>query len=794
MRDLTGFRTMALFGQRHPRRLRGTRLAVGAPHGSIARAVAALRNRAVLGRVVLCLCAITLLAIAAEAWRTPFPYRVGNRPIHGVQASVDFRRVNRIETDRRRQQAVTRVPLHFRRQELLGESLTNQLRADFQTLAETEFLRELPNEVAQRFALRKPESTGSDNATSGSSNDAAFEKLRDLILARDLGQDGSAAQTRIERVEGLLAEFQQLLLVIGQAGIIDREDVRRLNITPGMRLQLETEGSAISSMVGPGDVELESMMKPGGRIASVWESIPLLGRVRSSIEAWLRSSIEPTLVYDRSETERARRTARDSVDVVFESWYTGQVLVGPGEVIEADDLELLKDEYLAAEEHVPLYQRLIRTATVFLMLIVLGAINGYHLMRHERHVVRSWPRLTVYLLTIVLTVALSRWAAHFQSLHVEVVPVVAAAMIFAVAYSQVMASLTALTVCLILTLSTFGSLNQFVALMSVSVTAINLLSYVPSRSTLIRVGFVTALVYFVVFTGLGVLRSHSIDVVWNDWQIVSDAVKGAALCFGAGFLVAGSLPYVERAFGVVTDISLLEMSDISHPLLQELVRRAPGTYNHSITVASIGESAADAIGANGLLVRVGAYFHDIGKMLKPQYFIENTEGGKTSRHKDLAPAMSTLIIIGHVKDGVDLALEHHLPQSIIDFIEQHHGTTLVQYFYHEALKQAEAEPDHRTDAQESSFRYPGPKPQTREAGVMMLADAVESASRTLSEPTPKRIESLVHKITMDKLLDGQFEESNLTLTEINIVEESLTHSLSAIYHGRIKYPDQRSAG
>ncbi len=191
---------------------------------------------------------------------------------------------------------------------------------------------------------------------------------------------------------------------------------------------------------------------------------------------------------------------------------------------------------------------------------------------------------------------------------------------------------------------------------------------------------------------------------------------------------------------------------------------------------------------------MGAYFHDIGKMLKPQYFVENTEGGESSRHKDLAPAMSTLIIIGHVKDGVDLALEHHLPQSIIDFIEQHHGTTLVQYFYHEALKQAEAEPDHRTDAEEASFRYPGPKPQTREAGVMMLADAVESASRTLSEPTPKRVETLVNKITMDKLLDGQFEESNLTLTEINIIKESLTHSLSAIYHGRIKYPDQRSAG
>ena len=159
----------------------------------------------------------------------------------------------------------------------------------------------------------------------------------------------------------------------------------------------------------------------------------------------------------------------------------------------------------------------------------------------------------------------------------------------------------------------------------------------------------------------------------------------------------------------MTDISLLELSDISHPLLQELVRRAPGTYNHSIAVATLAEAAADAIGANGLLCRVGAYFHDIGKMLKPQYFIENMLPGEASRHEQLVPAMSTLIIIGHVKDGVDLAAQHHLPAALIDFIEQHHGTTLVEYFYHDATKQAETQPDHRSEVQESSFRYPGPE-------------------------------------------------------------------------------------
>jgi putative nucleotidyltransferase with HDIG domain len=212
-----------------------------------------------------------------------------------------------------------------------------------------------------------------------------------------------------------------------------------------------------------------------------------------------------------------------------------------------------------------------------------------------------------------------------------------------------------------------------------------------------------------------------------------------------------------------------------------------------MAVATIGETAADRIGANGLMVRVGAYYHDIGKMLKPQYFVENMTEGMPSRHAHLAPAMSTLIIIGHVKDGVDLARQHNLPQSLIDFIEQHHGTTLVEYFYREATKRADQQPDHKTDAEESSFRYPGPKPQTREAGVLMIADAVESASRTLIDPTPKRIEGLVEEITLKRLLDGQFDESSLTLSEIRMIEESLTKSLIGIYHGRIKYPEQRTA-
>jgi putative nucleotidyltransferase with HDIG domain len=192
-----------------------------------------------------------------------------------------------------------------------------------------------------------------------------------------------------------------------------------------------------------------------------------------------------------------------------------------------------------------------------------------------------------------------------------------------------------------------------------------------------------------------------------------------------------------------------------------------------------------------LLVRIGAYFHDIGKMLKPHYFVEN-QNGAVSRHANLAPAMSTLIIIGHVKDGVDLGRNHHLPQPILDLIAQHHGTTLVEYFYHEATRRSDGDPD-QPAVLESAFRYPGPKPQTREAAVLMVADAVESASRTLSEPTPARIDSLVGELIQKRLDDGQFDECALTLGELAEIRDSLTKSLIGIYHGRVKYPEQRTA-
>ena len=255
------------------------------------------------------------------------------------------------------------------------------------------------------------------------------------------------------------------------------------------------------------------------------------------------------------------------------------------------------------------------------------------------------------------------------------------------------------------------------------------------------------------------------------------------------------LPFLERWFDIQTDISLLELSDANHPLLKELVQRAPGTYNHSINVASLSEAAAEAIGANGLLCRVGAYFHDVGKLRKPEYFIENQAGGP-NKHDDLVPTMSTLVILAHVKDGIEIARTHHLPQPIIDLIEQHHGTTLVEYFFNRATRQQEEQNEEGgtpSPVDEADFRYPGPKPQTPEAAVMMLADTVESASRALREPAPARIENLVQEIAKKKFDDGQFDECSITIEQLFTIKASLIKSLNAMYHARVKYPEQQTA-
>jgi putative nucleotidyltransferase with HDIG domain len=250
-----------------------------------------------------------------------------------------------------------------------------------------------------------------------------------------------------------------------------------------------------------------------------------------------------------------------------------------------------------------------------------------------------------------------------------------------------------------------------------------------------------------------------------------------------GVLLQGLLPVIERVFRVATSMTLVEYSDANQPLLRRLAIEAPGTFSHSLMIGSLAEAAAESIRANGLLARVGAYYHDIGKINKPGYFVEN-QLGLASRHEQLSPMMSQLVIVGHVKDGIEMAKEYGLPKVLWQFIESHHGTTLVEYFYNKAQKLEEG----AGSVSESEFRYAGPTPLTKEVAIVMLCDAVEGAVRSLTEVTPMRIEAVVHNMAMKRLQDGQFDRCDLTFRELSTIEDAISKSLIAQYHGRIAYP------
>ncbi|HEV2841068.1 MAG TPA: HDIG domain-containing protein [Chthoniobacterales bacterium] len=332
-------------------------------------------------------------------------------------------------------------------------------------------------------------------------------------------------------------------------------------------------------------------------------------------------------------------------------------------------------------------------------------------------------------------------------------------------------------------------------------TAVYLTLQVRRRSRLIRAGFGVGVAIWLLSLTFGIIGP--IDLFspgGNDWQMIGIQ---SALAIGNGILTAtivgGILPILEHLFQVTTDISWLEASDLNHPLLRRMTIEAPGTYHHSLVVANLAETAAEAIGANATLCRVCSYFHDVGKLVKPDYYTENMNFERNP-HDELAPTMSALIIIAHVKEGVDLALKHKLNRRIIDIIQEHHGTSLVYYFYKRALQQQE---DARTggkimnlregdipEVREETFRYPGPKPQTKESAIVSLADMIESASRSLEKPTPQKIEQLVSDLIAKRISDGQLVECDLTLADLNTIAERFRFTLMTMLHTRIAYPKQ----
>lgn len=642
------------------------------------------------------------------------------------------------------------------------------------------------------------------------------ERLAALKAMTVTGADGQRAPAPAwsRAVTNLVQSLRQRPLVDNKTftdETLARNNEIELRVGSGASASLASTQSVINREA-PG---LEEKLRPLVRSAGFPDG-PAQDAVLSRL-----ARLPATFKFDAAATAAAQEAAVKALKPVTVEFVPGQILVTRGRTIEGDDLELLRKEaaaYGSAESAPARRARDLALLTVG-MLAALGL--GAYVATYAPAIWRSPVRLLIVSLLGTLALAASCALAVFDPRLMAMAlttPVLLVTVMLAVAFDRA----TALATGSILAIITAIALEQPVVAISLSLCGVWVVVWrlreLRHRQSLIRAGASAAvalgLAYVLVAGVLRPLDEASIR------QSLADAAIAAGGALFVGFLVLGLLPFVERLFDITTGMSLIELRDPSHPLLRYLQQRAPGTYNHSLNVATIAEAAADAVSADALLTYVGALYHDVGKANKPEYFVENQSGGP-NRHDKLSPAISLLVIVGHVREGIELAKQHNLPRVLFHFIESHHGTTLVEYFFHRARKQAEAAnqamattgqgaagaahganggPGNGNGAsgamavpvpmpQEIEFRYGGPKPRTREAAILMICDAAESAARSLPEPTPARIDSLVRAIAHKRLMDGQFDHCDLTLRELNLIIESVTRALASIHHTRISYPD-----
>ena len=588
---------MSFFGIRRGRNGRGATLRLAAGPSADWRDL--FTDRTKLARIALAFLTIGGLTLCVQAWKHSFPFRLGQRPADGVAAIIDFQRINRELTARARDRAAEQVPPIFRHDPRPLSRAPQDLRAGILAFGPVRDVSSLPPEIRRDFGLTIE---GNQNATSGlpaGDRVEAFERIKQIATSE-------------EKLRDVTADFGKFIQPLEKNGILLRpEQAPGELIGSGELAVADTDGQ--SRIVNLTDVQLQPLLAPTGLLYGRWALFPTLLPIRSELEAWMKVRLPETLSYDNKVTQDARLKASVGAEEVPDQYNAGNLLVKPGELIDEAKLELLATEYEQIDAQMSVPARLTRVAVVFSMFLVLAVLIGYYLVHNERGLVWDIRRLSLYLLMFVLSVALAR-GLSYDPWRAEIGPLLVCVMVCAVVYNQMLATLTAFALSLIVAVSTGADIGRFTVMMTVCAVAAILLRSVSSRSTLVVVGLWTAVAYFLMKWGTSLVENYGVvpldqpwaAPLWRDLAQWVASLRGAGWCLAAGFLVSGSLPFIEATFGAVTDISLLELGDVSHPLLQELVRRAPGTYNHSITVASIGETAADAIGANGLLVRVGA--------------------------------------------------------------------------------------------------------------------------------------------------------------------------------------------
>ncbi len=731
-----------------------------------------VRFRTSVGVVPLLLAWVFFIgALLLDAWPLdPMTYRVGQFVPDNVYARVafDFRPSEMVRQDR--ENARRSAPAVFRLNEaLLGEVMDVLLAAPGQAEA-TE--ASAADEDALIAGLITPERAEVWKALTAPDQRAKYEQdiedvrlgLMDLIVVSPLARNSE----------------------------LDRQGVR------GFELHIEGREPirSVEQLIGLDKAEFLAK-----RLAEVTDHLD--GAIRPDVLRFLTAQLtaQPLYVKDVEASQAEVDAALGAVDARPPRRYGEGALLVPRTLsqpeedrrgLTREEHELLVAEnaqYAQTQRLNRRWQLVFRGLSRAAVLMGLTLVMGIYVHRYRpRVIINRWRTLAMVGLFLAMLAASKTMVFGLDwNPCSTVLPLLTVTIILIIAYDQRFAMVMGFFLAILIVLQLRASMATFVML-ATAVTASSLMLHeIRSRSRLLEVTAMVAGLVFLVAFALGIAGGVPLGFVRFD------AFWAAGMALGVGLVMQAILPVIERVFRIVTSMTLLEWCDASKPLLKRLAMEAPGTYNHSLQLGTMCETAAEAIGARGLLARVGAYYHDIGKINKPRYFIEN-RADSGNLHDGLSPEMSMLVIAGHVKDGVEMAREYGLPNMLHEFIATHHGTTVVQYFYHAATEQRRNGDD--PAPAESQFRYPGPKPYSKEAGILMLADASESSVRAMADPTPGRIETQVATMVNRRLMDGQLDECDLTLREVHTIEESLVKSLCAVYHSRIAYPkpaDERQA-
>lgn len=592
---------------------------------------------------------------------------------------------------------------------------------------------------------------------------SAMDNLRDffskLISTKELQKEEAEKVAALRGINDIYINDEEIVALLK----LSLEDIKKLE-----NIVLDIGNQVYDGTITEGNKE--DLKKAQDFVSNKLSTSKYSKGIREIIFNIINYQLKPNFFFDKEKTEELRKQAVKNVQPVMIQ--KNQIIVKEGEPVAEAQIDILKDLGLLNDSGLDFYIYI--GLGVFIALIQF--IQWYYLYKYFNDTFNDTSKLILISIVNLASLALARTLSIISP---YLIPIACAPMLLTLLLNyKVSLTLSVLNSILISSVVDFNVEITLIAILNGVLGAI-LIKKMQQRNDILYSSLYIAVVNMILTFTMGILLSNNVLEV-----VKKSGFTGIASLISA-VLTIGFLPFFESTFDIVTVVKLLELSNPNNPLLKKILMETPGTYHHSILVANLAEVAAEQVGGNPVLVRIAAYYHDVGKTKRPYFFKEN-QINRENPHDKITPNLSTLIITSHVKDGLEMAKEHNLPKVIQDIIVQHHGTTLVKYFYYMAKNNSE----NPEEIKEADFRYPGPIPQTKEAGIVMLADGVEAAVRSIKDPTQGKIEEMVNNIIKDKLNDGQLDHCDLTLKDLDKIRKAFLNTLNGIYHRRIEYPSE----